>query len=51
MPYKRYAPEEIIKVRGLVEIEAGQVKTTAQAVKILGIMEQSYYRWHNELHI
>ena len=48
MPNKKYAPEEIIKLLRLVEIETGQGKTTAQAVKGLGFTEQSYYRWRKE---
>ena len=50
MPNKRYTPEEIIKLLCLVEIETGQGKTTAQAVKSLGFTEQSYYCWRNGLY-
>ena len=48
MPRKHYAPEEIIKLLRLVEIEVGRGKTAGQACKQLGFTEQSYYRWRKE---
>ncbi len=48
MPRKHYASEEIIKLLRLVEIEVGKSKTTGQACKQLGFVEQSYYRWRKE---
>ena len=48
MPIKKYAPEEIIKLLRLVEIETGQGKTTAQSCRDLRFTEQSYYRWRKE---
>ncbi len=48
MPRKHYASEEIIKLLRLVEIEVGKGKTTGQACKQLGFVEQSYYRWRKE---
>lgn len=48
MPIKKYAPEEIIKLLRLVEIETAQGKTTAQACRDLGFADQSYYRWRKE---
>ena len=51
MPIKKYAPEDIIKLLRLVEIETGQGKKTAQAFRDLGFTEQSYYRWRKEYSI
>lgn len=48
MPRKRYTPEEIIKLIRLVEIEVAKGKTTGEACKALGFVEQSYYRWRKE---
>lgn len=48
MARKKYAPEEIIKLLRLVEIEMSQGKTAGQACKKLGFTEQSYYRWRKE---
>ena len=48
MPIKKYAPEKIIKLLRLAEIETGQGKTTVQACRDLGFTEQSYYRWRKE---
>jgi len=48
MARKKYAPEEIIKLLRLVEIEMSQGKSAGQACKKLGFTEQSYYRWRKE---
>jgi len=48
MSRKTYAPEEIIKLVRLVEIEMSQGKTAGQSCKKLGFTEQSYYRWRKE---
>ena len=45
MEKKRYTPEAIIHKLIEVEILQGQGKTVAQAVKHLGITEQTIYRW------
>lgn len=47
MPRKRYSPEEIIhKLRG-AEVLRSQGQTVQEAVRQLGIAEQTYYRWRN----
>lgn len=48
MARKRYTPEEIIQVLREVEIHTSQGKTVAEAVKLQGIAEQTYYRWRRE---
>ena len=45
MAKKRYTPETIIHKLREVEILQGQGKTVAQAVKHIGISEQTLYRW------
>jgi transposase-like protein len=45
---KRYKTEEIIKILREVEIYSGRGQPMAQAVRICGISEQTYYRWRKE---
>jgi putative transposase len=45
MARKRYTPEAIIRKLREAEILQGQSKIIAQAVKQLGVTEQTYYRW------
>ncbi len=45
MAKKRYTPEAIIYKLREVEILQGQGKTVAQAVKQIGVTEQTFYRW------
>jgi putative transposase len=45
MARKRYTPEAIIRKLREAEILQGQGKIIAQAVKQLGVTEQTYYRW------
>ncbi len=45
MAKKRYTPEAIIHKLREVEILQGQGKTVAQAVKQIGVTEQTFYRW------
>ncbi len=45
MAKKRYTPETIIRKLRETEILQGQGNTVAQAVKQLGVTEQTYYRW------
>jgi transposase-like protein len=45
MAKKRYTAETIIHKLREVEILQGQGKTVAQAVKHIGISEQTFYRW------
>ena len=48
MKKKRHTPEQIIKKLRAVEVITGQGKTVAQACKVEGISEQTYYRWRRE---
>ena len=45
---KRGKPEEIIAKLGAVEVRLSQGETTAQAVRSIGVTEQTYYRWRKE---
>ncbi len=45
MAKKRYTAEAIIHKLREVEIVQGQSKTVAQAVKQIGVTEQTFYRW------
>ena len=45
MAKKRYTPDTIIRKLREAEILQGQGKTIAQAVKHLGVSEQTFYRW------
>jgi len=42
---KAEQPEVIIPKLREVEVELGRGKTVAEAVKKIGVTEQSYYRW------
>ena len=48
MPRKRYTPEEIIHKLREAEVLLSQDQTVQQAVRQLGISEQTYYRWRKE---
>lgn len=48
MKKKRHTPEQIIKKLRAVEVITGQGKTVAQACKVEGISEQTYYRWKQQ---
>jgi putative transposase len=48
MPRKRYSPEEIIHKLREGEVLLSQGQTVQQAVRQLGIAEQTYYRWRKE---
>jgi putative transposase len=48
MPRKRYTPEEIIHKLREAEVLLSQDQTVQQAVRQLGIAEQTYYRWRRE---
>ena len=45
---KRSKPEEIIAKLRAVEVHLSQGDTTAQAVRSIGVTEQTYYRWRKE---
>ena len=48
MPRKRFTPEEIIHKLREAEILLSQGQTVQEAVRQLGIAEQTYYRWRKE---
>lgn len=48
MAAKRYSPETIIRKLREAEVLQGQGKTIAEAVKKIGITEQTFYRWRKE---
>ena len=48
MAQKRYKAEQIIRKLREAEVAQGQGKTVAQAVKQLGVSEQTFYRWRKE---
>jgi transposase-like protein len=48
MPRKRHTPEQIIAKLRQVEIEMSRGKSVAEAVKVIGVTDQTYYRWRKE---
>ena len=48
MAKKRYTADTIIRKLREVEILQGQGKTIVQAVKHIGVTEQTFYRWRKE---
>ncbi len=48
MPHKRYSPEEIIHKLREAEVLLSQGQTVGEAVRQLGIAEQTNYRWRKE---
>ncbi len=48
MARKIYKPEEIVNLLRQVEVAIANGKTTPQACKEGGIVEQTYYRWRRE---
>ena len=48
MSRKRYTPEQIISMLREAEGALSQGQTVAQACRVLGVSEQSYYRWRRE---
>lgn len=45
---KRAKPEEIIAKLREVEARLSRGETTGQAVRAIGVTEQTYYRWRRE---
>ena len=45
---KRAKPEEIIAKLREVEVRLSRGETTGQAVRAIGVTEQTYYRWRKE---
>jgi transposase len=48
MSAKRYSPEEVIAKLREAEVLLSQGMTVVEAVRKLGISEQTYYRWKKE---
>jgi len=48
MAKKKYTAEQIIAMLREVEVLLAQGQTVAHAVRHIGIVEQTYYRWRKE---
>ncbi len=48
MSQKRYRPEEIVAKLREADVLLGQGKTVAEAAKVLGVTDVTYYRWRQE---
>ncbi len=48
MSIKRYTPEQIINKLREAEVLISQGKTTAEASRQIGVVQQTYYRWRKE---
>ena len=48
MARKIYKPEELVNLLRQVEVAVANGKSTPQACKEAGIVEQTYYRWRKE---
>ena len=48
MKQKRFSAEQIVNKLRQAEVLLSQGQTVAQASKIVGITEQTYYRWRKE---
>ena len=48
MAQKKHTPEQIIRKLREVEVAQGKGKTTPQAIKQIGVSEQTFYRWRKE---
>jgi putative transposase len=48
MRRKQFTPEKVIGLLRQAEVELAQGKRVGEVCRILGISEQSYYRWRSE---
>jgi putative transposase len=48
MPSKKYKPEEIVSKLQQVDVLVSQGQSLVDAVRQIGIIEQTYYRWRQE---
>ena len=48
MGNKRPKPEEIVSKLGQVEVLMGQGMSRLDAIKQIGVIEQTYYRWRKQ---
>ena len=48
MPKKRYTPEEIVAKLRQVDVVVSQGQNIADAIRQIGVIEVTYYRWRQE---
>jgi putative transposase len=48
MSSKKYKPEEIVSKLRQIDVLVAQGKSIVDAVRQIGIIEQTYYRWRQE---
>ena len=48
MARKHHKPEEIVAKLRQVEVLLAQGKSAVEAVRVIGVTEQTYYRWRSE---
>ena len=48
MARKRYSPEQIIRLLREAEVFIAEGMTAVEAVRKIGVSEQTYYRWRKE---
>ena len=48
MPQKRYSVDQIISMLRRADVELGQGKKIPEVCKLLGITQQTYYRWRQK---
>lgn len=48
MPKRNYTAEQIISKLREVEVKISQGNTVAEAIRSIGVSDQTYYRWRNE---
>ena len=48
MARRRYTPEQVVNPLRQIEVAVANGKTTDQACREAGIVEQTYYRWRKE---
>ena len=48
MSRKHYTPEQILSMLREAEVALSQGQTVGQVCRVLGVSEQSYYRWRRE---
>lgn len=48
MPRKRHKPEEIVEKLRQVDVLTSQGSSVADAIRLIGVSEVTYYRWRQE---
>ena len=48
MAHRRPKPEEIVTMLRQVDVLVGQGKTRIDAIREIGVVEQTYYRWRKQ---